>query len=139
MEHTVKIVRLKSGEDVICELATSNGNIQLLGSPMRINLVKDPRSPNIPFILMSPWLPLHIIKDNNVEVKLDDILTSFDPTDDIVEYYSNSVHAYEDAVREATHQREEMMEEFVVCEKKMTVDEEDIEFVAWLKKANLLN
>jgi hypothetical protein len=42
-------------------------------------------------MMMMPWLPIEIIKENNAIVYASDILTIIEPKDDLIEYYGNVV------------------------------------------------
>ena len=56
-------------------------------------------------MMMMPWLPIELIKENSAIIYETDILTVIDPKDDLVEYYSNAVcdedvkHATESSIR----------------------------------------
>jgi hypothetical protein len=56
-------------------------------------------------MMMMPWLPIELIKENSAIIYEADILTVIDPKDDLVEYYSNAVcdedvkHATESSIR----------------------------------------
>lgn len=82
---SIKIIRLNYGDDII-------GNIENLGDalvveyPMSIRLdVK--KETNIPYLIMKPWLPIDLIKDEHVTFGLSDILSIFEPKEEIKEFY----------------------------------------------------
>jgi hypothetical protein len=56
-------------------------------------------------MMMMPWLPIELIKENSAIIYEADILTVINPKDDLVEYYSNAVcdedvkHATESSIR----------------------------------------
>ena len=43
-------------------------------------------------MMMMPWLPVELIKENIANIYGADILTMIDPKDDLIEYYHNSVN-----------------------------------------------
>jgi hypothetical protein len=42
-------------------------------------------------MMMMPWLPIEIIKENNATIYGTDILTVIEPKDDLIEYYGRAV------------------------------------------------
>ena len=43
-------------------------------------------------MVMLPWLPIELIKDNMATIYSSDILTMIDPKDALVEYYGNMIN-----------------------------------------------
>ena len=103
-ESTIKIVRLQSGEDIIANcMAIEDNDTVILNRPMHIvfKRISSGRS----MMMMMPWLPIELIKENSATIYEADILTVIDPKDDLIEYYSNAVddedltHASEASIR----------------------------------------
>lgn len=92
MENNIKIVRLQSGEDVMCNFYEDkeNGTV-LLDNPMHIIFKRIPTGQTV--MMMMPWLPIELIKENNALIYDSDILTIIDPREDLIEYYGNVVLA----------------------------------------------
>jgi hypothetical protein len=93
--NNIKIVRLQSGEDVMANYYedTENGTV-LLDNPMHIIFKRIPTGQTV--MMMMPWLPIELIKQNNAIIYDSDILTIIDPKEDLIEYYGNVVlHANE--------------------------------------------
>lgn len=92
MENNIKIVRLQSGEDVMAHYYADeeNGTV-LLDNPMHIIFKRVPTGQTI--MMMMPWLPIELIKENNAMIYDSDILTIIDPREDLIEYYGNVVLA----------------------------------------------
>ena len=90
MENNIKIVRLQSGEDVMAHYYADeeNGTV-LLDNPMHIIFKRVPTGQTI--MMMMPWLPIELIKENNAMIYDSDILTIIDPREDLIEYYGNIV------------------------------------------------
>ena len=93
----IKIVRLQSGEDVICNYYADEENGQvLLGDPMHLIFKRMPTGRTV--MMMMPWLPMEIIKDNSALIYDSDILTIIDPKDELIHYYNQNVfHSVENA------------------------------------------
>jgi hypothetical protein len=43
-------------------------------------------------MMMMPWLPVELIKENTAHIYGADILTYIEPKDDLIEYYNNAVN-----------------------------------------------
>ena len=89
-ESQIKIVRLQSGEDIIADCtAIEDSDTVLLNRPMHIVFKRVSTGRSV--MMMMPWLPIELIKENSAIIYEADILTVIDPKDDLVEYYSNAV------------------------------------------------
>jgi len=89
MENNIKIVRLKNGEDIIGNLCSKeNGNMDIT-EPMSVQIVE--QGERRPGLVMSHWLPVQLIKKNEITINSRDVLTMFDPNEEFCEYYSNTV------------------------------------------------
>jgi len=103
MEQTtntnIKIVRLQTGEDIMADMIEDEENdTVLLDNPMHIVFKRIPTGQTV--MMMMPWLPIELIKENNAILYTSDILTVIEPKDDLIEYYGN-------VVVEAQHRMEE--------------------------------
>ena len=88
--NNIKIVRLQSGEDIMADIIEDGENdTLLLDNPMHIIFKRIPTGQTV--MMMMPWLPIEIIKENNAIVYASDILTIIEPKDDLIEYYGNVV------------------------------------------------
>ena len=103
-ESQIKIVRLQSGEDIIADCtAIEDSDTVLLNRPMHIVFKRVSTGKSV--MMMMPWLPIELIKENSAIIYETDILTVIDPKDDLIEYYSNAVcdedvkHATESSIR----------------------------------------
>jgi hypothetical protein len=86
----IKIVRLQSGEDVICNYYADDENgVVLLADPMHLIFKRMPTGRTV--MMMMPWLPIEIIKDNSAIVYDSDILTIIEPKDELIHYYNQNV------------------------------------------------
>jgi hypothetical protein len=86
----VKIVRLQSGEDIIAGLIQDNeSEMIMLDNPMHLIFKRTSQGT---VMMMLPWLPIELIKDNIATVLSGDILTIVEPKDDLKEYYHNVIN-----------------------------------------------
>jgi len=84
--NNIKIVRLQSGEDIIANYYTDEeSNLVLLDKPMHVIFKRLPTGKTI--MMMMPWLPLELIKENNALIDLNDVLTVLEPREELVSYY----------------------------------------------------
>jgi len=86
----VKILRLKDGLDIICDCIFEKDNKVVIDNPMLFEL----RGMNL---VLQYWLPMAVMKGESVEMRMDNILCTMDPTDDFEEYYSMSVIRLKDS------------------------------------------
>ena len=88
MNGTVKIVRLKTGEDVIgCFSKTPIDEI-VIEEPMSVYInIRGSEAG----LVMNHWLPVQLIKKNEIIIKSCDVLTMFEPNPEFEEYYLNTV------------------------------------------------
>jgi acyl-CoA synthetase (AMP-forming)/AMP-acid ligase II len=86
----VKIVRLQSGEDIIAGLIQdSESEMIMLDNPMHLIFKRTSQGT---MMVMLPWLPIELIKDNTATIYTSDVLTIFEPKDALVEYYGNMIN-----------------------------------------------
>jgi hypothetical protein len=86
----IKIIRLQSGEDVMadCIEDTEQGTV-LLENPMHIIFKRVSTGQTL--MMMMPWLPIELIKENSAIIYDSDILTIIDPKEDLINYYGQIV------------------------------------------------
>ena len=87
----IRIVRLQSGEDIIADCIPSLDEETVeLKRPMHIIFKRIQTGRSI--MMMMPWLPVELIKENTAHIYGADILTYIEPKDDLIEYYNNAVN-----------------------------------------------
>jgi hypothetical protein len=86
----VKLIRLKTGEDIISYIETYEAGTVILRSPMVVIVKMNMRAEN-QTVLMDHWLPITVIKENEAIIDASEILTMIDPTSEFSEYYVNAV------------------------------------------------
>ena len=110
----VRIVRLQSGEDIIAGYSgNTNTNIVVLDNPMHLIFKRTSQGT---VMMMLPWLPIELIKDNMATIYSSDILTMVDPKDALVEYYGNMIN---------TEQLKQMRDDTIVNNLKEALDDSD--------------
>ena len=84
----IKILRLVTGEDIICQFIKISTDNYAVMNPMAIFVKYKGSKSNL---VMSHWLPVEIVKKNEVLISPRDVVTMFDPIDDVAEYYDRMV------------------------------------------------
>ena len=81
---------MQTGEDVMASMiGEEEEETVLLADPMRLIYRRMPTGQTV--LMMMPWLPVELIKDNNALVYNSDIVTIIDPKESMIEYYENLV------------------------------------------------
>ena len=81
---------MQTGEDIMASMiGEEESETVLLADPMRLIFRRMPTGQTI--LMMMPWLPVELIKDNNALVYNSDIITIVEPKESMVEYYDNLV------------------------------------------------
>ena len=57
--------------------------------------------------MMSPWLPLELIKDNSADLYSQDILTVIEPRQSLIEYYTTAMDEAQQLIDEASDEVDE--------------------------------
>jgi len=105
--HEIKLIRLQSGEDIIC---TCHEDLET-----KMVMLKDPmtviykRIKNGSILLISPWLPAELIEDNTATIYTSDILTTVEPKLMVKNYYSKLV----DSLDKFKKEEEETLRQFL--------------------------
>ena len=88
--HNVKIIRMQTGEDIMASMVgEEEAETVLLEDPMRLIFRRMPTGQTV--MMMMPWLPVELIKDNNALIYNSDIITIVEPKESMIEYYENLV------------------------------------------------
>ena len=90
MHDTIKILRLKDGEDIITAYRIDEkSNVVVMDNPMTIFFKRMGMGKSI--VMMNPWLPLEIVEQNIAKIHADEIMTIIEPKQSLVQYYLQSV------------------------------------------------
>jgi len=93
----VKIVRLKSGEDIIGMCNVFSKEEMDIHDPMTVDVER--RGAYAGQLIMANWLPVNLIKDNKTTLKTEDILIMMEPEDSFIEYYQNTVDKLKEVLK----------------------------------------
>ena len=81
---------MQTGEDIMASMVgEEQEETVLLEDPMRLIFRRMPTGQTV--MMMMPWLPVELIKDNNALVYNSDIVTIVEPKESMIEYYENLV------------------------------------------------
>ena len=112
----VKIVRLQSGEDIIASIIEDDeSEMIMLDNPMHLIFKRTSQGT---VMMMLPWLPIELIKDNTATIYSSNVLTIVDPKDALVEYYGNMIN---------TEQLKQMRDNTMVENLKEALDDSEEE------------
>lgn len=84
----IKIVRLQNGEDIIGNLTTQDIGLYQIEEPMSVGVEYHGKTPGLS---MQHWLPVQLIKKNEIVLDKKDVLCILEPNDEFCEYYTNTV------------------------------------------------
>jgi hypothetical protein len=88
--HNVKLIRMQTGEDILASMheEKDSSTIQLI-DPMRLIFRRMPTGQTV--MMMMPWLPVELIKENSAYVDTSNIITVVEPREAMVRYYDKIV------------------------------------------------
>jgi hypothetical protein len=90
--EAIKVLRLKSGEDIIAYFEQVDKLNFIIREPMVV-LVKSDMKSGKQVIMMDHWLPAPLIKHNEAFLTENEIVTILEPTSEFSEYFENAVDA----------------------------------------------
>lgn len=93
--ENIKIVRLKNGEDIVGQIISSSDSYDVI-EPMTVGVEYRGKEAGL---VMRHWLPVQLVKKNEITIKHDDVLCILEPADDFVEYYTNTVEKIHDLLK----------------------------------------
>ena len=136
----IRIVRLQSGEDIIADcIENLEDDIVELKRPMHIIFKRIQTGRSI--MMMMPWLPVELIKNNTAHIYGADILTYIEPKDDLIEYYHNSVNDEDMTKATSASIRPQLFDEYDDDEEPTDeeLDEEELEELIEEKKQSRIH
>ena len=81
---------MQTGEDIMASMiGEEEEETVLLTDPMRLIFRRMPTGQTV--LMMMPWLPVELIKDNSALIYNTDIITIIEPKDSMIQYYDNLV------------------------------------------------
>jgi len=110
MDDKVKIIRLITGEDIICGFHKISTESYLVLDPMALRVKFKGKDSSV---LMEHWLPIEVIKNNEILINPRDVITMFDPKDSLSEYYINLVENLHRSIERTKLMENEELDEMV--------------------------
>ncbi len=100
---TIRILRFKDGLDIVC-------NCNVIADTVEIEdaMLFEIRGVNL---AMQHWAPMAIIKDSKIHISRHDVLCFFEPSDEFVDYYSETIQKMKTAMNNLKDKKDEDMEE----------------------------
>ena len=81
---------MQSGEDIMASMFEQEDSDQIqLNDPMRLIFRRMPTGQTV--MMMMPWLPVELIKENSALVYTSDIVTVIEPKEAMIRYYDRLV------------------------------------------------
>jgi hypothetical protein len=95
--NNIRIVRFKNGEDIVGKIAnTDNTETYDVIEPMTVDVEYHGKQAGL---VMRHWLPVQLVKKNEITLKHSDILCILEPDDEFAEYYVNTVEKIHDLLK----------------------------------------
>lgn len=88
--ESVNILRLKTGEDIICYMEKYSDDVVVVREPMMV-MVRTDYKTGKQNIGMDHWLPVQLLRENEAAIKQSEIIAVLTPTSEFSEYYENAV------------------------------------------------
>jgi hypothetical protein len=109
--EAVKVLRLKTGEDIIAYLEQVDKLNFIVREPMVFMFKNNPKTGK-DIVMMDHWLPVQLLKHNEAFIAENEIVTILEPTSEFSEYFENavdSIHKAKSVVEELSESNEEEM------------------------------
>jgi hypothetical protein len=94
--ESINLLRLKSGEDIICYME-HYGHDEIVVRDAMVVFIKMDMKNGKQIAMLDHWLPVSVIKRNETIIKMSEVIAIMDPTPEFTEYFENSVEAIEHA------------------------------------------
>ena len=108
--HNVKLIRMQTGEDIMASMFEQEDSDQIqLNDPMRLVFRRMPTGQTV--MMMMPWLPIELIKENTALIYSSDIITVIDPKETMIQYYDKLVERTIKDMAEADEMLQNLLEE----------------------------
>ena len=108
--HNVKLIRMQSGEDIMASMFEDDNSDQIqLNDPMRIMFRRMPTGQTV--MMMMPWLPVELIKENSAMIYSSDIVTVVEPKESMIRYYDKLVERTLEEMIDSDKLIEQLLEE----------------------------
>ena len=138
--HNVKLIRMQSGEDIMASMFEEENSDQIqINDPMRIVFRRLPTGQTV--MMMMPWLPVELIKENSAMIYYSDIVTVVEPKESMIRYYDKLVERTIEEMADSDKMIDNLLEEQEQEEDvQHQIIEEDLEaFEEFLRRLAQLN
>ena len=88
LEYKTQIIKLQNGTDLIANVCMLGQEHYVLDEPMEFGVDFHGQSAGL---VMKHYLPVQLLKKNQMEIHAKDVLSVMDPDDEFCEYYINTV------------------------------------------------
>ena len=88
--ESINILRLKTGEDIICYMEHYGHDEIVVRDAMMVFMKMDYKVGK-QLVQLEHWLPVQIIKENETIIKSSDVMAIMNPSNEFVDYYTNAV------------------------------------------------
>ncbi len=108
--HNVKLIRMQSGEDIMASMFEDGESDQIqINDPMRVVFRRLPTGQTV--MMMMPWLPVELIKENSAMIYYSDIVTVVEPKDAMIRYYDKLVERTIEEMADSDKMIDNLLEE----------------------------
>jgi hypothetical protein len=108
--HNVKLIRMQSGEDIMASMLEDGESDQIqINDPMRIVFRRLPTGQTV--MMMMPWLPVELIKENSAMIYYSDIVTVVEPKESMIRYYDKLVERTIEEMSDSDKMIDNLLEE----------------------------
>ena len=113
---------MQTGEDIMASMIEEQEQNEtvVLNNPMRLDIRRLPTGQTV--LMMMPWLPVELIKEDSAIIYTTDIITVIEPKESMKEYYENLV----DKTIEEMMNSEEILEQRLANMEKEEKEEQQI-------------
>ncbi len=101
---------MQSGEDIMASMLEEENSDQIqVNDPMRIVFRRLPTGQTV--MMMMPWLPVELIKENSAMIYYSDIITVVEPKESMIRYYDKLVERTVSEMADSDKMIEGLLEE----------------------------
>ena len=101
---------MQSGEDIMASMFEQEDSEQVqLNDPMRLVFRRMPTGQTV--MMMMPWLPVELIKENSALVYTSDIVTVIEPKEAMIRYYDRLVERTVNDMADADKLLEDLLDD----------------------------
>jgi hypothetical protein len=101
---------MQSGEDIMASMFEEENSDQIqINDPMRIVFRRLPTGQTV--MMMMPWLPVELIKENSAMIYYSDIVTVVEPKESMIRYYDKLVERTIEEMADSDKMIDNLLEE----------------------------